>query len=751
MLSVARAEERFDPQQYLGWKIAICYHPMYLLIDEDRGLPIVGERVPPWGAATADDYVQRVRRNIGALEKDPRVKLNYEWSGYELDQMAERFPDVVERMKAAHKKGQLDFIGGEFSQPHAATLGSESCWRQFEFGRAVFERLFGKKIVVYATQETQVHPQLPQILSQFGYKHLVMPNFSAAVRFTEGPLELISDGCAVRVKQGDEFFHATALDGTSLPGYFPSSPFLNPTLERMRDTLRQPPILVHFPDMEEFHNPQPLAEPVLLGDALEERIKVAPPRAKGMVHTFWSYAEGVWAEELLRANRAAEESAILAGNVAAMGKLAGLKSDNQAELDRVWRTILKGQHHDIAWNEVTDLRRKTINADRRMEEDSRRIVADVAERLATKDDGSVVVVNPTPRIRKVVLETSANQIPAGGSKFQQIAGYPRSGSRLLGVREVVAGGVTAFAKDANGWASSREAPMPAAISADDYRVEFSPEGLMRQIILPDGTKLLAEGKYLGGEMRAVVGDRWVDNRAARPKFAEGDVCFVVERDIRLDTIPAHERYLFFRHLPAIKVEIEFDFNGNELGDFHIDQTKLNIYYPTAKSDIYHDVPFGFIAAQENEQLLVTNWLYSGGLVYVNRGTPKHWVRDGVLANTVAWGGRAFSNRMHKDWLRHRQYDLRLFGKQKIEYFLIPAGAFDAVKVVRAVDDLIAPVWMGPGNGTKSFYSFKDESLTLTSLYEKDGEVWARGYKLPSRGATTLRDFQILNAPLRALE
>ena len=74
-----------------------------------------------------------------------------------------------------------------------------------------------------------------------------------------------------------------------------------------------------------------------------------------------------------------------------------------------------------------------------------------------------------------------------------------------------------------------------------------------------------------------------------------------------------------------------------------------------------------------------------------------------------------------------------------------------VAFLKAVDDLVAPVWMGPGGGTTSFYSFRDESLMLTSLYEKDGQVWARGYKLPSRSTSTLRDFQIFNRPVRELE
>ena len=40
-----------DPfiKEHFGWKLAFCQHPMYLLIDEDRGKPTVGERIPPWG------------------------------------------------------------------------------------------------------------------------------------------------------------------------------------------------------------------------------------------------------------------------------------------------------------------------------------------------------------------------------------------------------------------------------------------------------------------------------------------------------------------------------------------------------------------------------------------------------------------------------------------------------------------------------------------------------------------------------
>lgn len=119
----------------------------------------------------------------------------------------------------------------------------------------------------------------------------------------------------------------------------------------------------------------------------------------------------------------------------------------------------------------------------------------------------------------------------------------------------------------------------------------------------------------------------------------------------------------------------------------------------------------------------------------------------VLANVVAWGGNHFSNRLHWEWLESPQYDIRLYGKQKIEYFIIPCGDFNGTSVVQTVDDLISPVFVCEGRGDKSFYRVKDRDLAVTSVYEKDCQVWVRGYKLPSKKKSKYRDWEIFNKPV----
>lgn len=109
-----------DPfiKKHLGWKLAFCQHPMYLLIDEDRGEPRVGERIPPWGAEYAADYAERVRRNLLSLDQFPGLKMNYQWSAVEFQSLVNRFPDLLEGMIKQYDKGSLDFLDGTYSQAH---------------------------------------------------------------------------------------------------------------------------------------------------------------------------------------------------------------------------------------------------------------------------------------------------------------------------------------------------------------------------------------------------------------------------------------------------------------------------------------------------------------------------------------------------------------------------------------------------------------------------------------------------------
>ncbi len=93
----------------LGWKLAYTQHSMYMFIDEDRGVPIVGERTSPWGAPDASIYVDRIRRNLASLEKIPELRLSYDFPGVDIESIARDFPDVIVQMQKMHKQRGIRF------------------------------------------------------------------------------------------------------------------------------------------------------------------------------------------------------------------------------------------------------------------------------------------------------------------------------------------------------------------------------------------------------------------------------------------------------------------------------------------------------------------------------------------------------------------------------------------------------------------------------------------------------------------
>ncbi len=737
------------------WKMAICQHPMYLLIDEDRGEPIVGERVPPWGAEKAADYVERVKRNLASLEKFPGLKLNYQFSGVEMDSMARDYPEAVEKMRQSHKKGGLDFIGGSFSQPHFQILGPESNWRQFELGHEIFKRLFKKDITLYARQETGLHQQLPQILAKFGYRTMMVPPFPWAMEIFEGKMELTGLFRGVETIREDEFVEAVALDGTALPLYLKVIDSEHEQTEGghilgeiSKSSPNGPPIWTLFPDMieidEKTYNERiRLFDFVLLEPELEKRLQEAPPRAKVRIYTFWSYTEGVWAEELLRMNKKAEEETTLAEGVYCQSILGGADSAIPNPFRSIWYKIMKYQHHDVSWIEVTDLRRKGVETCAQSVRQCQGLMEGYSKNLIDRSRDSAVVFNILPSERRplVCLEEG---VP-GCNALQQ-----KHGDRIFGFLDLPAGGYASFNDGKQPPPGSQPIALASAIHAEQYDVILDEKGLLRQLNKKNGTPLLNPADYLGGEIRAMIDDTWFDNREAACRAFDGPVARIVERQTTLGTIPLKETYFYFKQEPLIKVELDFEFSGNEVGYFWLDETKINVYYPTSGPDVYHDIPFGYLQGRDNRTLFATNWIYSNGLVYVNRGTPKHWTRRGLLANALAWGGRSFTNRLQFGWAEKNQYDLLLHGKHRLEYYLMPVGEFDGNRISQGVQDYLFPVFTAEGSGQKSFYQARHPGLWISSVHESAGKVHLRGYQLPIFGKGYFRDWEIFDRPVEEI-
>ncbi|MEP7355821.1 MAG: hypothetical protein ABI847_01115, partial [Anaerolineales bacterium] len=343
-------------------QLALVQHPMYLIIREDG---LCAERTPPWGAADIGAYIERLRENLAVLRARPQLKVGFEWSGLELELLAQDAPDVLDEMLALARAGQVAFYNGTYSQPHLQTLSAEANYRQFEFGARVYRELCRQPVRTYAHQETSLNEQTPQLLRAFGIRYAVLPHFTTTLLIEGGELIYHAREGTMFVA-GSEFAGWRGLDGTVIDTYLPEPPH-RPlpdwlALQAVKGRLGVPPIIVDSPDLialdEAWLAERAAVECVLLDEALPERSRQAPARFQARLMANWSYCEGIRAEELARANWLAERSVLRAEALAALAfSLIGRPVEST---DPIWKTILAAQHHDVACFCAPDLKRQSI-------------------------------------------------------------------------------------------------------------------------------------------------------------------------------------------------------------------------------------------------------------------------------------------------------------------------------------------------------------------------------------------------------
>ena len=268
------------------WKLAMVQHPMYLLIKEDSQCY---ERMVE-GQATIEQYIGRLRRNMAALRRFPQLTIGFEWSGLELEMLAEDAPDVFADMCLLAREGRATFYNGTYSQPHLQTLGSESNYRQFVYGMRVYDDLCHHPVRTYAHQEASVHDQTPQLLQAFDIEYGVVPRFFSTLAWLDESEQVLIDRKGPRFVHGHEFVSWSGLDGTAIPLYLaiPESgtkeldDFV--AIQAQAGRLHQPPILMTVPDLTEIDEnwlaERRFADIVLLDQAIEERLQKFPPRSR---------------------------------------------------------------------------------------------------------------------------------------------------------------------------------------------------------------------------------------------------------------------------------------------------------------------------------------------------------------------------------------------------------------------------------------------------------------------------------------
>jgi alpha-mannosidase len=779
----------------MRWELALAQHPMYLLIREDT---TCAERTPPWGAPTIEAYIERVRENLAALERYPRLKLGYEWSGVELELLAQDAPDVLEKMRDDTKVGKVQFYNGTYAQPHLQILSSESNLRQFEFGQRVYRELDLGSVTVYAHQEASVHDQTPQLLRAFGISYAVVPGFMTTIVWLDKGEMLLHGVRGPRFLKDRQFASWVGLDGSGIPLYLhqpiPREMTLKETLARefVLGRLNAPSLFIDLPDMigidDAWMDERSAVEFVTLEAALDKRLEKTIEYPRARLFTNWSYLEGIRAEELSRCNWQAEHAALKAEALNGLAYTLAQRSPDST--DEIWKTILKCQHHDVYCFSAPELRGKSIDILRDVTGQAERLSANAVRAILSQIQTNcipgepVIILNTLPHSQIGLVETTTQienpeiyneqgeSIPcetfASEDGSHQIRFLTESKGFGYSVLWISKGEKENIQENAVGNLFEFENP--------SFRAVVRPDGSFASLVVKHcGKDLIDSAKGFGNSLSATDSSsisfeaetpeqrieqyladppvrgpelEWIPSGSASVKDSPLGKTFSVSGNLGKRT-QADLTIRFYNQLSRIDLTWDFHFDKASIGTFFDDDSKLLARWPLAiEGQVHHDIPFGVIQESEDRPFFPTSWvdLTDGtlGLAYFTQGTPNHWVSNGVLYNLLGWGEQtdAIHNGLGRyQWLK--SFDQRLDGRHTIHLAVYPhMGDWRAAEIPRAAREYGSPpvaYHARRQNGilpsSQSLLELVDPSISTTAVFSEGGKIICRVYAAYGQEAT----------------
>ncbi len=106
--------------------------------------------------------------------KFPQARFVFEASGYTIEEMAKRTPDVLQKLKAAVASGQCEFMGAPYSHPIMANIPEEDGYWSCEFAQRVYEKHLGFRAKSFWNPEMTWMQYVPRAFRRAGVEKLVL-------------------------------------------------------------------------------------------------------------------------------------------------------------------------------------------------------------------------------------------------------------------------------------------------------------------------------------------------------------------------------------------------------------------------------------------------------------------------------------------------------------------------------------------------------------------------------------------------
>jgi alpha-mannosidase len=386
--------------------------PLYLLTYDHGGLVL-------WGR---DHFVKYLHSAVDWLDRYPSFKIGLDNEAYTYDKLAEQDPTVIEEIRGylSKYKGRFGIGTCTYGQPLSVFINEESNIRQIEYALAADRKYFGVAPDVYLMSEHAMHAQIPQILKGFGFHGAIMrthfmmygynPVFDVPIGWWVG-----LDGSRVPTiptyKGEGAQFGKTTVDNWILTRY-PSPDAQKSPADFRKEFGRIQPLLasraddagLRKEDLVKECEGKPGFKWVLLDDILplfpapQEELRTASNDF--IVRMPWGYC----GNEIWNQSRRAEVGVLTAERIAALATLAG-EDGGEAELDKAWKNLLVGQHHDIQICGLLPDARKFLSESIRVSQDViTKSLQHVGSRMVSGGFPQVVIFNPVSWRRQTWME-----------------------------------------------------------------------------------------------------------------------------------------------------------------------------------------------------------------------------------------------------------------------------------------------------------------------------------------------------------
>jgi alpha-mannosidase len=753
--------------------------PLYLLTYDHGGLIL-------WGT---DHFAERLRNAMSWLDRYPGFKIGLDNEAYVYDYLAEHDPALLEELRSDLKKyaGRFGIGTCTYGQPLSCFINEESNIRQIAYAIKTEQKQLGCRPVIYLMSEHAMHSQIPQIVAGLGFQgalmrtHFMMygynPTFDLPIGWWVG-----LDGSRIPTVptypgEGAEFFK-TPVDNWFLTRYPGPEAKLGPADFRKQFAHIRPLLATRADDSglrKEDLVRQIEGNPDYHWLLLEDLLSVFPKPTADMktlpndftVRMPWGYC----GNEIWNFSRQAEVQALTAERLAAMELLLGGTS-REAGLERAWKNLLVGQHHDIQiCGLVSDARKFLTTSFAASTNVANASLQFVASRMKADGLAQVTVFNPLSWPRREWIETEL-VLPKDAAKAVTVRHDGQAAPCALLKSERCSSGVDArvgfmaelppltFAAYSISAAAEPAPPLPEEVTfnAKELRVttpllevRLEPHGGIASLVdKRTGTALFAPGQRSACFAGRINGKdcesqgKWVLHGAggqrpwatAREYGFIGDIPYTLEIRLRPDTSRLDCRVSF--HFEGEKIgRLSDDPRDAWSGFVHEDKLRFKLFPATGPAALgVRDLPFA-ISETTNRYVEGIYWTavadQQKGVAFFNRGTMGS-VRepDGGFSLPLAYAAYyIWGTRM-------------LTGDFTYEFALFPfAGEWRQADLHRQALAYNFPLVLTsgqPGDGTLGAtvqpLSFTSDLILLSALYPDNGQVYARLFNCGGAGEAT---------------